>query len=169
MDVASPARLVRRATPDDDRSAAAFLAERGADVVARLGRLEDTARAPKLIAEDAGSMSGLLSYLIDGEACEVLTLHSAERHTGVGTMLLDAVEAIAAASGCRRLWLVTTNDNTDALRFYQRRGFRLIRVDRGAVDRARETVKPSIPLIGDHGIPIRDEVLLEKAVAGERG
>lgn len=114
-------------------------------------------------------MSGLLSYLIDGEACEVLTLHSAERHTGVGTVLLDAVEAIAAASGCRRLWLVTTNDNTDALRFYQRRGFRLVRVDAGAVDQARETVKPSIPLIGDHGIPIRDEVLLEKTLAGGRG
>jgi GNAT superfamily N-acetyltransferase len=145
MDVASPVRLVRRATPEDDRSAAAFLAERGADVVARLGRLEDTARAAELIAEDGGSMSRLLSFLIDGEACEVLTLHSAERHTGVGTVLLDA------------------------LRFYQRRGFRLVRVDTGAVDRARETVKPSIPLIGDHGIAMRDEVLLEKALAGERG
>jgi len=169
MGAATFARRVRRATADDDRSVAAFLAERGADVVGRLGRLEDAGRAPKLIAEDAGAMVGLLSYLIDGEGCEVLTLHAAQLHRGVGTALLDAIEAIATSSGCRRLWLVTTNDNTDALRFYQRRGFRLVGFNAGAVDRARETLKPSIPPIGDHGIPIRDELLLEKLLAREPG
>ena len=29
-------------------------------------------------------------------------------------------------AGCRRVWLITTNDNLRALRFYQRRGFRLV-------------------------------------------
>jgi ribosomal protein S18 acetylase RimI-like enzyme len=61
--------------------------------------------------------------------------------------------------------LVTTNDNVDAIRFYQRRGYRIASIDRGAVDRAR-SIKPSIPLIGFHGIPIRDELTLVKDLDG---
>jgi ribosomal protein S18 acetylase RimI-like enzyme len=80
----------------------------------------------------------------------------------VGTALLEAVERIAAERGCRRLWLLTTNDNVDALRFYQRRGFRLARLNPGAVDEARARLKPELPTVGDYGIPIRDELVLEK-------
>lgn len=169
MGVVAIGRRVRPATPHDDRAVGAFLAERGADVVARLGRLEDAATASKLIAEDDGTLVGVLSYLIDGEDCEVLTLHAAQPLRGIGTALLEAVETAALVSGCRRLWLITTNDNTDGLRFYQRRGFRIVRVDAGAVDRSRASLKPSIPFVGDHGIPIRDEIVLEKTVTGEGG
>ena len=56
--------------------------------------------------------------------------------------------------------MVTTNDNLDALRFYQRRGFRLDRLRPGAVDVSRDTLKPEIPRTGEHGIPLRDEVEL---------
>ena len=58
-----------------------------------------------------------------------------------------------------RLLLVTTNDNIDALRFYQRRGLHILEVRPDGVARSRE-VKPSIPLIGSYGIPIRDEIVL---------
>ena len=61
---------------------------------------------------------------------------------------------------------MTTNDNTDALRFYQRRGFRIRAVRSGAVDDARRRLKPGIPAIGDHGIPLSDEIELERAVVG---
>ena len=71
---------------------------------------------------------------------------------------------MAEASGARRLWLITTNDNVDALRFYQRRGFRLARVHAGAVDRSRATLKPAIPEIGAHEIPLRDELELEMRI-----
>jgi len=74
--------------------------------------------------------------------------------------LLEAVARNAAAKGCRRLWLITTNDNVDALRFYQRRGLRLVAVHRGAVDRAR-LVKPQIPDVGSFGIAVHDEIELE--------
>jgi hypothetical protein len=60
-----------------------------------------------------------------------------------------------------RAWLVTTNDNMRALRFYQRLGWELVAVHRGAVDRARETLKPEIPRVGNDGIPLRDEIELE--------
>jgi hypothetical protein len=62
--------------------------------------------------------------------------------------------------GRGRLWLITSNDNLNAIRFYQRRGMRLTAVHRGAIDEARQ-IKPSIPLIGEHGIPIHDELELE--------
>jgi hypothetical protein len=74
--------------------------------------------------------------------------------------LVIAAADLAVAVGCRRYWVLTTNDNVDALRFYQRRGFRLTAVRCGAVDEARRTVKPEIPLTGDYGIPIRDEIEL---------
>jgi Acetyltransferase (GNAT) family len=75
--------------------------------------------------------------------------------------LIAAIRDLAASHDCRRLWVVTTNDNVDALRFYQRRGFRLAALRPGAVDESRRTLKPEIPAIGDQGIPLRDELELE--------
>jgi GNAT superfamily N-acetyltransferase len=141
-----------------------FLAERHCARVARLGRLEDTLAHPALVAERDGELAGVLTYILDGESCEVLTLHSAERLRGVGTALLRALEEVAASAGCSRLWLITTNDNVDALRFYQRRGFRLAALHAGAVDDSRARLKPEIPLTGEYGIDLRDELQLEKVI-----
>ena len=127
--------------------------------MARKGELVDALAHPHLIA---GDLDGVLTYVIDGEDCEILTLHAEPRHTGAGTALIEAVERLAAEAGCTRLWLITTNDNVDALRFYQRRGFRLTAVHAGAVDLARARLKPHIPELGDHGIPLRDELELER-------
>ena len=101
-----------------------------------------------------------------GDELEVLTLDAVERWQGVGTALLTAAIETARSRGCRRLWLITTNDNVDALRFYQRRGLRLARIDTGAVDWSRLTLKPGIPEVGLHGIPIRDELELELILEG---
>jgi len=143
MNGVTPPIRVRQATVDDMPSAAVFLAERHAAIVARLGRLEDAVAAPHLIAEVDGSLAGVLSFLIDGDDCEMLTLDAARPKEGIGTALLDAACGVASASGCRRLWLIATNDTTDALRLFQRRGFRLVAVHPGAVDRARDTLKPT--------------------------
>jgi hypothetical protein len=74
---------------------------------------------------------------------------------------LEATAAIARKSNSRRLWLVTTNDNLDALGFYQRRGLRLVRIWVDATTEARETLKPEIPLTGNYGIPLRGELELD--------
>jgi GNAT superfamily N-acetyltransferase len=116
---------------------------------------------PMLVAVDGAEPAGLLTYILDEDACEVLTLHAAQQWQGAGSALLHAVAGLARDAGCSRLWLVTTNDNVDALRFYQRRGFRLRALRAGAVDAARRDRKPEIPRIGDHGIPLRDEIELE--------
>ena len=80
---------------------------------------------------------------------------------GGASTVLAAIADTARAAGCRRLWLITTNDNLHALGFYQRRGLALAVLHRDAVTEARRTLKPEIPLIGDNGIPIRDEIELE--------
>jgi hypothetical protein len=59
------------------------------------------------------------------------------------------------------LWLISTNDNLNALKFYQKRGFSLVKLYKNAVNETRKKIKPEIPLIGENGIPIRDEVELE--------
>jgi DNA-3-methyladenine glycosylase I len=114
-------------------------------------------------ARGGGEPVGLLTYTIEGRDCEIVTLDSRQPDRGVGTALVAAVEKLARQAGCRRVWLVTTNDNLHALAFYQKRGFRICRVDPGAVDRARR-IKPEIPQVGSENIPIHDELELEKAV-----
>ena len=152
---------VRPAYPVDRPAVDAFLATNNADTVARLGELVDARRHPALVAEVDGEMVGVLTWVLRERSMEVLTLHAAPRWAGTGTALVAAAKRVADASGARRLWLVTTNDNIDALRFYQRRGFRLARVHAGAVDRSRAMLKPAIPQSGEHGIPIHDELELE--------
>jgi uncharacterized protein YbgA (DUF1722 family)/uncharacterized protein YbbK (DUF523 family)/GNAT superfamily N-acetyltransferase len=117
-------------------------------------------RLPALVAERAGRPVGLLTYRIDAAELEVMTLQAFEQRSGVGSALLRAARNLAREAGCLRLWLVTTNDNTSAMRFYAAMEMRLRAVHRGAMTRARE-LKPDIPLLGHGGVPIEDEIEYE--------
>ena len=79
---------------------------------------------------------------------------------GIGTLLIKAVAEAAKAQGCKRLWLITTNDDTNAIRFYQKKGFVLVALHVNAIEKSRE-LKPSIPLVGMDGIPILHELEYE--------
>jgi ribosomal protein S18 acetylase RimI-like enzyme len=118
---------------------------------------------PGLIAERGSRVVGLLTFQTDGSVLEVVTLNALERRAGVGTLLMEAVAAEARQRRCQEIHLTTTNDNLDAIRFYQRRGLRLVALRPGAVDRARAQW-PEIPRIGDYGIPLRDEIDLARPV-----
>lgn len=115
---------------------------------------------PGFIAEDGDEKIGLITYRIENAECEVITINSTRENDGIGTALLEAVKQAALEEGCRRIWLITTNDNLPALRFYQKRDFRLAAVYPNALDESRR-VKPEIPLFGIDGIPLRDEIELE--------
>ncbi len=158
--------LVVRDSVDAERAAIdAFLHAHNTDVVARLGELVDARTHPRLVAIADGKLAGVLTYVPGNGSVEALTVHAADRWRGAGTALLEALVRRAAETGWRRIWLITTNDNVDALRFYQRRGFRLVAVHAGAVDASRASRKPSIPAIGAYGIPMHDELELELLVA----
>lgn len=117
---------------------------------------------PGFLAYDQVTLEpvGLITYRLENENCEIITIDSLREGFGIGSALIDTVKDFARQQACLRLWLVTTNDNLSSLRFYQKRGFRIVRVNIGAVERAR-VQKPEIPEIGDQGIYIRDEIELE--------
>jgi len=115
---------------------------------------------PGFVALHDGEKVGLVTYNIVDKSCEIVTLNSTHPSSGIGAALIEAVRDIAIKSGCKRLWLITTNDNMNALRFYQKRGFMLVAVHRNALELSRK-MKPEIPFIGNDGIPLRDEIELE--------
>jgi GNAT superfamily N-acetyltransferase len=127
----------------------------------------ETFDARKLPAIVAGEQEGLATYEIrrsnDVLSGELITLDAITANQGVGTALVEALTSRLRAEGVGVLRVTTTNDNLNALRFYQRRGFRITAVRPGAVDEARR-LKPSIPAIGEYGIPIRDEIELARPV-----
>ena len=131
----------------------------GGRLQARLGALIDALASPGIVAELEGRPAGIITYRPDGDDVEIAYLEVAVKQVGIGTRL---VEAVAEATRASRLWLVTTNDNLDALRFYQRRGFTIAEIRSGAVDEARRILKPTIPQIGYFGIPVHDEIVLER-------
>jgi GNAT superfamily N-acetyltransferase len=121
------------------------------------------ATLPGFIAERAGRIAGLLTFDVRPPVLEIVTINAIDQHKGIGTMLIEAVRAEAKRCGCQEITLTTTNDNIGALRFYQRRGFQLVALRPGAVDRSRLR-KPEIPRTGDYGIPLHDEIDLSCTV-----
>lgn len=124
-------------------------------VVSR-GKLYDTRELPFFVALSDGALARYLLHRIAADECEVLVLQSLLEGRGAGTALLQAVIAHAAAAGCGRVFLITTNDNTHAIRFYQKRRRTLAAVHLNAMQHARE-LKPAISLTGMDGIPILHE------------
>jgi ribosomal protein S18 acetylase RimI-like enzyme len=152
---------LRRLSPAD-RGIVVPLLERewgAVEVVAlSLGGVVDASALPGWLAERDGEVVGLLTYLTSGDVVDIVTIN-AFAGGGVGAALVEAlVEQVRGSA--TRLRVTTTNDNTRALRFYQRVGFRLTALRAGAVDESRR-IKPRIPEIGHDGIPIRDELELE--------
>lgn len=137
---------------------------------ARRGELIDVldGETGLLAVDGSGAARGIVTWRLEdgGRAAEVtaLVVASDDRGRGVGGALLGGAMQALRAAGVERGWLVTTNDNLVALSFYQRAGWRLVALRPGAVDQLRRTVKPSIPEIGEDGIPLRDELELELAL-----
>jgi protein-L-isoaspartate(D-aspartate) O-methyltransferase len=139
-----------------------FLLRRlGATTVVVHGEVIDAAQLPALVAEPR---RGLATYRRLGGDAELVTLDAMPPGSGTGTALVETLTRKLRAEGCVRLWLTMTNANLSALQFYLRRGFRLIEVRPGAIDKARE-LKPSIPTVGQYGIPVHDELVLCRVLA----
>jgi ribosomal protein S18 acetylase RimI-like enzyme len=108
-----------------------------------------------------GQALGLVTWAVDGERAEIVSLHALEPGRGTGTRLMDAAEEELRRRGVSTVRVVTTNDNPRALSFYARRGYRLVRLHLDAMDRVRQA-KPRVPLVGNDGIPLRDMWELER-------
>ncbi len=114
-------------------------------------------------AKGHGGFAGLITMNFDpgGWQCEVITLSARLPGRGVGAALLAAAEQAAREHGCRRIYLTTTNDNTRAIRFYQRRGWRFATLHKGLIDVVR-SLGVDLPATGFDGIPVHDEIEFER-------
>ena len=149
-------------TPTDQAWLAGHLVRQWGDTIMIIrGRAVDLTLQAGFAARLEDRVVGLVTYGINDLSCEITSFDSQMEGIGVGTALITAVRQMAVHSGCLRLWLITTNDNLNALRFYQKRGFTIAAVHAGAIDRVSRPLKPGIPLIGHNNIPIRDEIELE--------
>ncbi len=124
------------------------------------GRIYRIDENPGFIAIQNKKPVGLITYELLGDECEITSLNSLTERKGIGTALIDAVKEAALQAGCRRLLVITTNDNTHAIRFYQRYGFTIAIIYPNSMEEARK-IKPEIPLTGNDGIAIRDEIEFE--------
>ncbi|KKM64251.1 hypothetical protein LCGC14_1503240 [marine sediment metagenome] len=125
------------------------------------GKIHYVDKLPGFVAFHDQKKLGLLTYRMEENECEIITLNALIENIGVGTALLGQVETFCINKEVKRLWVITTNDNTDALRFYQKRGFKLRALYSNALKKSRK-LKPEIPNEGFFGIKIRDEIELEK-------
>ena len=161
-----PEYMVRSIRPDDRPWMSRLLKKYwGSAKVVTRGRIYRGDKLPGFIAVRNERPVGLITYRIEKAECEIVTLNSLNEGIGIGSELLGAVKKTAESSGCRRLWLITTNDNTPAIRFYRKRGFVIVAVHRNAMNESRR-LKPEIPKTGVDGVPITDEIEMEIMLLG---
>ena len=117
---------------------------------------------PGLVWRDEwGEAQGLITWHIEGDRAEIVTLDAYQQGRHIGGRLLDGAEPSCESRGVRHATIVTTNDNLRALAFYVRRGYRIVRIALDDMDRVRK-LKPNVPQLGHDNIPLRDMFELEK-------
>ena len=132
----------------------------GSDLMVTRGKVYRVLDYPGYVAVENDKIIGLIVYRIEDKECEILSLDSLSENRGIGTRLLEEVIKISRNNGCNRVWLITSNDNTNAMRFYQKRGFEFKEVYINAIEDARK-IKPQIPIVGYDNIPIKHEIEME--------
>jgi GNAT superfamily N-acetyltransferase len=124
------------------------------------GKMYSIVDLPGFVCIQDGKITGLITYNMVKKDCEIVTLNSEIENEGLGTQLINKVINVAKRNRCKRVWLITTNDNVNAIRFYQKRGFDWIGFYRDAINESRK-LKSEIPWYGNDGIPIRHEIEFE--------
>jgi len=151
----------RRLTQNDIPRLRQFWVEHwGGEIMVIRGKTYHPDQLDGFVVEEGDEWTGLITFICKDNEMEVMSLDSLREGQGLGTKLMNRVVDEARKQKCKRVLLITTNDNLNAIGFYQKRGFQLAAIHRGAVNESRK-IKPSIPLIGDNNIPIRDEIELE--------
>jgi N-acetylglutamate synthase-like GNAT family acetyltransferase len=133
----------------------------GADFVVSRGKCHKPAELNGFVARQYTELVGLATYEISGDLCELVTIDVFLQWQGIGKKLMEEVEMEARMAGCKQVWLITTNDNIEAIHFYQRRGYDMSAHYHNAIEESRK-LKPQIPLVGNFGIPIKHELEFRK-------
>jgi len=152
---------IRLTTPDDTNQIKELMDKYwgGEPLVVRAKKYYPS-KLEGILAVKKDEIIGFLFFDAQSESCEIIVFEVLKKFQGIGTKMLEKLKDISNDKGCKRIFLMTNNDNLDALRFYQRRGFHICAIHVDSVKESRK-LKPGIPMIGEHGIPLRDEIDLE--------
>lgn len=154
--------LYQKITEESRSEANEYIRERWHSTVMIVrGKAFDLASAEGIAAMENNRIIGLITFILYDGICEIMSLNSDMEGRGIGTALVNQVCDYAKNHECGKLILITTNDNINAIRFYQKRGFDMVRIYHNALAASRK-LKPEIPLIGENGIPLRHEIEFEK-------
>lgn len=152
----------RKILPSDDEKVREFVCSQwGSEQMVVHDTTFCLSNLPGFLLMEKGNITALLTYSVTGDDCEIVSLDSLIENRGAASHLIGMLEQEQKAQNRKRIVVSTTNDNLHALEFYQKRGFDMVCLRRGAVDRARKQ-KPQIPPKAENGIPIRHEIELEK-------
>jgi ribosomal protein S18 acetylase RimI-like enzyme len=132
----------------------------GSNKIVSKGKLYEIPTLKGILIKNNNEIIGIGLYNITDNECEITLLETFIQNIGTGTKLIEKIMEIAKHNKCKRLWLVTSNDNINALKYYQKRGFLFKNIYINEMEKARK-LKPEIPFIGENNIPIRDEIEFE--------
>ncbi|EJQ48808.1 Uncharacterized protein BWINRASL_03948 [Bacillus mycoides] len=152
---------IQKITPEMKEVIQDFMCENwGGSMMVSRGRVHHLEELPGFVALENDRIVGILTYEVIKNMYEIVSLNSFEERKGIGTKLVDCALQVAKENECKKVWLITTNDNMNALRFYQKRKFSMTNLYVGAVEEARK-IKKEIPFIGYDNIAISHEIQLE--------
>ncbi|NWK68242.1 GNAT family N-acetyltransferase [Bacillus paramycoides] len=152
---------IQKITPEMKETIQDFMCKNwGSSMMVSRGRVHRLEKLPSFVALQNDRIVGIITCEETESMCEIVSLDSLEEGKGIGTKLVDCVLQIARENGCKKVWLITTNDNMNALRFYQKRNFMMTNLYINAVKEARK-IKKEIPFIGYDNIAISHEIQLE--------
>jgi len=148
-------------TEKDNKAVSEIIKGWGSDIIVSRGKTYRTEDLDGiLVYDDNNKIIGLGLYDIKNNNCEIVLLETFVQNKGIGTQIIERIKEIAKTKHCKKIRLITSNDNINAIKFYQKRGFCIANIYINAMEEARK-IKPEIPYIGDYGIPIRDEIEFE--------
>lgn len=153
--------IIREANNTDKKWIVDYITQEwGSGKIVSKGKLYYVKQLKSFVAVEDNDYIGLITYRIEHGECEIISLNSLKENKGIGTALMNSLISKLKEDRIKRVWLITTNNNFSALRFYQKKGFFIKAVYINALETSRK-IKPQIPLVDDDGIPIRDEIELE--------
>ena len=147
-------------TQNDNNAVSEIIKGWGSDILVSRGKIYRAEDLDGILVYDAGKIVGLGLYEIKNYECEIVLLETFIHNKGIGTQIIERIKETAKIKKCKRIWIITSNDNIDAIKFYQRRGFNISNIYINAMEESRR-LKPEIPFMGNYGIPIRDEIEFE--------
>jgi N-acetylglutamate synthase-like GNAT family acetyltransferase len=131
----------------------------GSDIIVSRGKIYRAEDLDGILVYESQKIIGLGLYYIKNNECEIVLLEIFVANKGFGTQIIEKIKIIAKENNCKRIWVITTNNNINALKFYQKRGFYFSNIYINAMEESRK-IKPEIPKEYE-GIEIRDEIEFE--------